>query len=125
MKNTLSGLGTQGEQFVATWLKEKGFSIVAQNYATKQGEIDVIASKGDLIAFVEVKTRHEKYFALSQVITPAKQRKIIQTARHFMAMRGYNHTKVGRFDVALVEWNTFGEQPSLEYIENAFQATSW
>lgn len=109
--------GNQGELAVVKKLRHDGFIILHQNYQIRQGEIDIIAQKDDLIVFVEVKTRKHQYFSLSQVITPSKQRKIISTAKWFIAQNKIVD-KVLRFDVALV---TEGKIYTIEYIQNAFQ----
>lgn len=111
--------GNRGEAFVAEWLKQKDFTILEQNFTVRQGEIDVIASKGELLIFVEVKTRKNQYFPLSQVITNSKQRKIITAAKRYLQQNSHGQPldKVLRFDVALV---TEGETYSVEYIPNAF-----
>lgn len=109
-------LGNAGETSVIHILEKKGFRILARNYTIRAGEIDIIATKDNLIVFVEVKTRTHITFALSQVITPSKQRKIIVTAKHFL-LSNSSYDKVCRFDVALVEGQ------NIQYIPNAFQET--
>ena len=69
-------LGNAGEQAVASYLEEKGFTVHQCNFATRRGEVDVIAGKDDLLVFVEVKTRQNEYFPLSQLITRSKQKRI-------------------------------------------------
>jgi putative endonuclease len=49
--------GRHGERFAATWLRLKGWKILAKRVRTAAGEVDLIAKRGNLIAFVEVKTR--------------------------------------------------------------------
>ncbi|MGI6744575.1 MAG: YraN family protein [Acutalibacteraceae bacterium] len=49
-------LGAMGEQIAARSLREKGYEIIAANYRTRIGEIDIIATKDKYICFVEVKT---------------------------------------------------------------------
>ena len=49
--------GRRGEAFAARWLAERGWEVVARRVRTKAGEIDLIAKRPGLIAFVEVKTR--------------------------------------------------------------------
>jgi len=49
--------GRQGEEYAACFLKEHGYRILASNFCTKQGEIDLIAENGEYLAFIEVKTR--------------------------------------------------------------------
>lgn len=110
-------LGYQAEQFVAKQLQKQGYTILDQNYTVKDGELDLIACKDNMVLFVEVKARRSDYFPLSEVITPSKQRKVVRAARHFVLNRrlgGYGY----RFDVALV--HGLPGAARLEYLENAF-----
>lgn len=116
-QNPHQALGSQGEERVANYLKLEGFVILERNYKKFYGEIDLIAQKKDLIAFVEVKTRKKAYFELSQLITPSKQHKIIKTAQSYIARYHFTNT-IFRFDVALLESSEEGTQ--LHYIPNAF-----
>lgn len=111
-------LGEQGESAVTAYLKAQGCTICALNYSCKNGEIDIIAQKGNVRLFVEVKTRHHHYFSTSQVITPTKQRKIVATAHHYNSIRGWGDNLVHRFDVALLE--QVENKLSITYIPNAF-----
>jgi putative endonuclease len=110
--------GKYGEQFVVRHLQKQGFAILAQNYAKRFGEIDIIARKNSLIIFVEVKTRKSKFIDLTELIRPSKQYKIIMTAKEFAATHCINNT-VLRFDVALISIEN--EKINLEYIPDAFQ----
>ncbi len=113
-------LGTIGEKKVVNYLLQDGFTIIEQNYRVREGEIDIIAQKKELLIFVEVKTRATPTYALSEVITRSKQKKIIFTAKHFLVTHHYkNH--VYRFDVALVE----GSDLTINYITNAFSENPW
>ncbi len=112
---TRATLGASGEELVADYLKQQGFSIIARNFRIKEGELDIVALKDELLVCVEVKTRSAIYFATSSVITPSKQKKIIFTAKYFKAYKGYID-KVIRFDVALVD----SQAGSIAYIDNAF-----
>lgn len=115
--NSRKELGNSGEKAVAQHLQARGFSILALNVTSKFGEIDLIARSGELLVCVEVKTRKDLYFPLSQVITPSKQRKIIMTAKWFLMKQGLTDVVV-RFDVALVHHTAHGAQ--IEYLESAF-----
>jgi putative endonuclease len=48
--------GDLGERIAGEWLKNKGFSVLDRNYLKKWGEIDIVAQKGGVLRFVEVKT---------------------------------------------------------------------
>lgn len=117
-KNHRQTVGVDGESAVANYLEKSGFSILSRNYTVRGGEIDIIALKNDLLVFVEVKTRGQKLFALSEVITLSKQKKIVRTAAHFL-MTYAVLDKICRFDVALVE----GAQQEITYLPNAFTQT--
>lgn len=110
-------LGNRGEQAIADYLVKQGYTIIATNYQKRSGEIDLIAQKNELIAFIEVKLRTKNYFNISEVITFSKQRKIIATAQRFILEQSlFNH--IYRFDVALVEYNN--DNSVITYIKNAF-----
>lgn len=110
-------LGKEAEQKVADQLIRQGFKIVEQNYRKRHGEIDLIATKGSLMVFVEVKMRQHQYFDLSDVITPGKQRKIICVAKEYIARKGTENQSY-RFDVALLQGTPQGL--NVQYIPNAF-----
>jgi putative endonuclease len=111
--------GDTGEKAVALFLVEQGYAIVATNVRWIGGEIDLIASRDQLIAFVEVKTRSQSsHFPLSSVVTPLKQQKIIKTALRFVSQHNICDM-ILRFDIALVMLNS-STNPIIDYIENAF-----
>lgn len=110
-------LGNAGEDAVNDWLVKNRFTILARNYQTKLGEVDIIAAQDDVIAFVEVKTRNTEYFPIAQTVTWRKQQRIIKAARHFI-LANHLRDKVFRFDVATVLCSNY--YYNVEYIPNAF-----
>lgn len=110
-------LGNNGEEFTAQWLERQGFTICARNYRKRWGEIDVVACKGDLVVFVEVKTRKSTYFPISATVTYGKQQKLIRTAQSFILEHNIQD-KVLRFDIAALTSN--GTNYEMTYIPNAF-----
>jgi len=114
--------GFLGEQQVVNWLQKAGYTILAQNYTCKFGEIDIIAQKQNVISFIEVKTRFITYFDLSELITLGKQRKIIATAKRYIALYG-KPDQIYQFDVALVEKTPDGL--IVTYLENAFYGSEF
>lgn len=116
--------GKAAEQHIENMLIKKGCTILARNYAWRGGEIDIIAQKNEIIAFIEVKMRTTIYFALSEIITPLKQRKIIATARKFISEGNNNNKLIYRFDVALLELSENGMYHTT-YIPNAFTAPEY
>ena len=57
-------IGRQGEETAAVFLERAGYEILARNFRTPRGEIDIVASKGRMLAFVEVNGKH-LYFNLA------------------------------------------------------------
>ncbi len=109
--------GDLGENLVSQFLIKQGFIIKEKKYRRKLGEIDLIAEKNDILAFVEVKLRENIYFDISEVVNLTKQQKIILAAKEYIS---YNNVsdKICRFDVALVEQNK--DDFKIKYIPNAF-----
>src|SRR3989338_5060614 len=116
---SLKQLGARGEALVARHLRERGFSILAQNYLIRGGEIDLVAGNDEYVLFVEVKTRLNVDVSLFELISRAKQRAMTKTALHFIGVHGLED-KSYRFDVALIDYTR--HVPALEYVENAFCA---
>src|SRR5581483_1053922 len=111
--------GKEGEQFVANYLLKQGYRIIHQNFRHKYGEVDIIAKKDEVVAFVEVKWRKNPLIDPAEIINSAKQKKIISVAKLFLTHHT-NEDIVCRFDVALVEEHNHSLQ--LRYISNAFSA---
>lgn len=114
MRNT----GRAGEDYAAEWLAFHGYSILARNYHSRFGEIDIIAKDSQYIVFVEVKTRERGAMVSAiQAVTKAKQQKIILTAQKFLQE---NPTALQpRFDLAAVD--TLNYEPlGLQYYANVF-----
>jgi len=101
-----SSLGKEGEEQAVNALKAAGMEIIARNFRSKFGEIDIIALAGETIVFVEVKAW--SFYGLEDLqygIDDKKQRKIIETAKFFLSEnRKYNKMAI-RFDVIFVKKN--------------------
>ena len=77
--------GKAGEEHIARWLESQGYEILARNFHSRYGEIDIVAQRPPYIAFVEVKARVENSLVSPfEAITPRKQRKIIATAQEYL-----------------------------------------
>ena len=107
--------GDAAEDLVADFLERRGLKILERNYRCRFGEIDLVARSGELLVFVEVRARKSEAFGgAAGSITAAKRRRLVATARHFLA----KHRVEGacRFDVVLVH----GSAQQVEWITNAF-----
>jgi len=76
--------GLKAESIAALALRLKGYSILAQRFVVSGGEIDLIARRGEVIAFVEVKARANLEVA-AIAISATKRRRIAQAARFWLS----------------------------------------
>lgn len=97
--------GKRAEAWARWWLRLKGYAILAQGRRGKRGsgagEIDIIARRGGIIAFVEVKHRCDRQTA-AHAITPAQRRRIAIAAQSFMADNPHLGRCTMRFDAILM-----------------------
>jgi len=91
--------GDVAEARAVAFLRERGFLIVTQNFYSRFGELDIIASKGGVLHFIEVKSG-EDYERSIQNITPSKLSKLIKTAQIYMKKNAYVGDYV--FDAVIV-----------------------
>lgn len=113
--------GRFGENAVCTYLESRGYTVLVRNYVVKGGEIDIIASKGEILVFAEVKTRSPDSMVNGlEAITRSKQRLIVKTALRYIEK--FTTELQPRFDAAEVLVQD-GKVIRLNYIENAFDAT--
>lgn len=115
-------LGKWGEEKAAEYLRKKRYQIIAANYHTRFGEIDLIATKKDTIVFVEVKLRKsDLYGTAGEFVSFAKQRKIITSAQIWLAQ---NPTKLyPRFDVIeIYAPKGIGGKITLKHLKDAFRS---
>jgi putative endonuclease len=113
-------LGNTGEDLAAEYLTKTGYKILFRNWKWGRNEIDIIATKDDIIAFVEVKTRTREFLAgLPAAVPGSKQRSIIYAADGYV--QKYKVDKVSRFDILTIIVN--GDNKEIEYIEDAYYPT--
>lgn len=120
----LGKTGKKGEDMVAAFLKKQGCTILNRNYSCRYGEIDIVAQKGGILLFVEVKTRKkDALVSATQAVDQRKRQRIILTAEDYLSKAEAQFDLQPRFDVAevLLEIDKTGrERYSLNYIANAF-----
>ena len=116
-------LGAWGEDRVAEALQDAGYRILRRNFRCRLGEIDLIAEKDGILAFVEVKLRkNSRYGEAREFVTPEKQRKLRLAASYYLAGSSRVQELQPRFDVAEVYAPHGAEGPfTLHYLENAFE----
>ena len=93
--------GRWAEAICALSLMLRGYRILARRYRTPLGEIDIVARRGGLIAFIEVKARRDLALAAHSV-TPRQRRRVRRAAEAFLQRRPDLAGRDIRFDVMLV-----------------------
>jgi putative endonuclease len=109
--------GKQGEDAALVFLRQAGYRILATNYKTVFGEVDIIALDKGTTVFVEVKSRSGSAFGYPfEAVTPRKQEKIRKVALFYMQQK--KREIPVRFDVISI--NIEGGQNKIEHIIDAF-----
>ena len=113
-------LGRLGEKLASDHLRKSGYRILAANYSSSLGEIDLICFHDDTIVFVEVKAlKADDAGDPEEHITPAKRRKIERTAREWLAAHR-NPECAYRFDAVSVVIGDESSPPRVRHIVEAF-----
>lgn len=93
--------GRRAEGVAALWLRLKGYRIVARGYRCPAGEIDIVARRGGLLAFVEVKQR-DRLDQAAEAVTRHQRRRVESAARSFLAAHPHLSALTLRFDAILL-----------------------
>ncbi len=113
--------GAWGEEAAVRFLQSEGYRIAERNYRLRCGEIDIIAEKDGILAFVEVKTRKSAaYGSPSEYVGAEKQRKIRMTAELYLC--SHPSKLQPRFDVLEIYAPLGAEtkDPAMNHIIDAF-----
>lgn len=108
-------LGRDGEAAAASWYEERGYQVVARNWRSRQGELDLVLRHGRSFVFCEVKTRSSEAFgAPAEAVTREKQARIRRLAAQWIEDEAPVRPREIRFDVASVLRGT------IEVVQGAF-----
>ena len=108
---TTRQIGDYHETLATAYLEARGFSIIERNYyAKKLGEIDIIAQKMGIVHFIEVKSAGKPSFDPVYNITPAKIRKLVNSAHYYL--------KAKKLDVPFCLDALIVREGKVELIEN-------
>lgn len=114
-------VGRFGEDLAARHLTDSGLRLVERNWRCADGELDIVARDGDVLAFVEVKTRSTLAFGDPvEAVTPAKAARIHRLAMRWLdEHRGQPRWTAIRFDVVAVVRLAPGG-PSVRHLRGVF-----
>lgn len=101
--NSRKEIGKAGEDIACEYLRGKGYEIIRRNFRCKQGEVDIVAQKGGVLCFIEVKTRTSNQYGYpEESVNFNKKRHIRDTAKYYIMKNDLSEVDF-QFDVITVE----------------------
>lgn len=124
MKKYNKLIGNYGENLATDYLKSKDYKILNRNFICKLGEIDIIASKNNIIVFIEVKSRFSTKFCMaSESIDIRKRFKIIKVANYYLTISKATDFFV-RFDSIEINFSKDNSKYEIIHKEDSFRPYS-
>ena len=116
-------LGRQAERAAALFLRLKGYKILARNWRTRFGELDLVVKRGKLLVFVEVKARRTHRRGLpEEALTPQKQARLLRLAEMFLAQYPLSPDTQVRIDVIAIDFSA--KQPQIRHYKGALEVST-
>jgi putative endonuclease len=113
-------LGGFGERLARAHLEAKGYAIVDRNFRTRECEIDLVARDGDVVVFVEVRTRRGAYDGMAALsVTRGKQRKLRAAVERYAEAHPDVADAPLRIDVVTVDLGRDGKLREVAHYEDA------
>jgi putative endonuclease len=111
-------LGEEGERIAEAWLVQRGWRILDRRFRSGHRDLDLVAERSGVVAFVEVKARRGKSFGHPvEAVNWRKQRELTRSAAVWIARFG-GSKQLFRFDVVGVLMDESGTR--IRHVENAF-----
>jgi putative endonuclease len=111
--------GAAAENRAAAFLERAGLSLIARNYRSPFGEIDLIMQQAETLVFVEVRFRaRSDYGTPAETVDNRKQSRLRATAEHFLQSDRRASKRPCRFDIVAVTASAEGDR--VEWLRNAF-----
>ena len=115
--------GNEGERLAARHLRRQGYKILARQYRTALGELDLIARDGACVVFVEVKTRRSTEAGLPvEAVDRNKQAQLTRLALAYLKRHRLLDSPA-RFDIVAIVWAAGSREPEITHYRNAFEPT--
>ncbi len=116
---TAAEIGSYGERVAAVFVRRNGYRVLTRNYKTERGEIDLVCRHGDVLAFVEVRSRSGELFGRpSETIDARKEEALRSAARSYLDLLNRDDI-TWRFDAVEVDLKA-GEVPTCTLLPNIF-----
>jgi len=111
-------LGKRGEQLAALFLEKKGYRVLETNWRNSRDELDIITMDGDILVFVEVKTRNSNHFGEPEAAVNEKKEAAMASAGAAY-MRKIQHNWEVRFDIISIIYSNEKDY-HIKHFEDAF-----
>lgn len=119
MPDPRRAFGAAGEDMAAAWYEAEGYRVLARNWRCRDGELDLVVARPDVLVFCEVKTRRsDAYGGPAAAVTHAKQRRIRGLALRWLREHEVRAPAL-RFDVVAIR-KVRGHAPHIEVLEGVF-----
>jgi putative endonuclease len=120
-RRTTRERGRAAEDVAAAWLARRGYTVLARNHATPRGEVDLVCREGEVLCFVEVRSRSSgAWGSPEETVTRRKALRVVAAATDW-ALRHGGLEQPMRFDVVAVR--TGAGDPQVELFRGAFDAS--
>ena len=114
--------GTRSERAAARYLRKLGYRILARNYVSSYGELDIVAAEGRCVVFVEVRsTGEDDPSRPAESVDAEKQRRLTDLALDYLRRHRLLDYSA-RFDVLAVAWPPGRREPQIDHHRQAFEA---
>ncbi|MGH7820082.1 MAG: YraN family protein [Candidatus Binatia bacterium] len=111
--------GRAAEELAADYFRGAGYAVLARNFRSPYGELDLVLERREIVVFVEVRSKGGTRFGTGlESVGPRKQRRLARLAASFLARHRLENRRA-RFDVVGVEWQD--GRPRIDHVENAFE----
>lgn len=118
---TTRDIGRRAEDLAAAWLAERGYVVLDRNHATRQGEVDLVCRAGQVLCFVEVRSRAASTHGTpEETVDRRKALRVVAAATDWARRHGALEDEI-RFDVLAVTGH--GQDLAFELFEGAFDAS--
>ncbi len=115
-------IGSYGENLACEYLLDIKHKILARNFRSKLGEIDIITFFNNMIIFTEVKSRYtNSYGSPMESVTYYKQKQIIKLSSYYILINKLNDYNI-RYDVIEIFFNKSNQNFTINHIKDAFRA---
>lgn len=122
MSDSRQKLGRWGEQLAVDRLESQGYQMLDRNWRCRRGEIDIVVQDGDVLVFVEVKTRRGRdHGTPEEALTNSKAKRLLELGQRYMLERDIEDAE-WRVDLVAVELDKQGKLLRFEHLPNVLWA---